>query len=96
MLKDDEIFRTISDIATRALNRQIVVDSSTPLSALAADSLSLIEIVFEIEEQLNVNLPFNANEFAKVGTSEITVGDLVKMVQKSAKNTPSPANIDPA
>ena len=96
MVQEEEIFRTISEIATKTLNRDIVVDASTPLSDLAADSLSLIEIVFEIEERLNVNLPFNANEFAKVGTSEIAVGDLVRMAQDSVSNGVDASNADPA
>lgn len=96
MVQEEEIFRTISEIATKTLNRDIVVDASTPLSDLAADSLSLIEIVFEIEERLNVNLPFNANEFAKVGTREITVGDLVRMAQDSVANGVDAFSADPA
>jgi acyl carrier protein len=92
MLQEEEIFRTVSEIATKALNRDITVDASTPLSELAADSLSLIEIVFEIEERLNVNLPFNANEFAKVGSNEITVGDLVRMARESIANDVNASN----
>lgn len=94
MVHEEEIFRIISEIATKTLNRDIVVNASTPLSDLAADSLSLIEIVFEIEERLNVNLPFNANEFAKIGANEITVGDLVKMAQDSVANDADASNSD--
>jgi acyl carrier protein len=57
---------------------------STPIADLGIDSFSVVEIIYEVEEKLDVEVPFNANEnpFGDMAT----VGDLIdalnKLIQK--------------
>lgn len=56
----------------------------TPIADLGIDSFSVVEIIYEVEEKLDVEVPFNANEnpFGEMAT----VGDLIdalnKLIQK--------------
>lgn len=56
----------------------------TPIADLGIDSFSVVEIIYEVEEKLDVEVPFNANEnpFGDMAT----VGDLIdalnKLIQK--------------
>ncbi|WP_411817597.1 acyl carrier protein [Hyphococcus sp. DH-69] len=60
------------------------LNRDTPIADLGIDSFSVVEIIYEIEEKLNVEVPFNANEnpFGDM----TTVGDLLdaldKLIQK--------------
>jgi len=55
----------------------------TPVSDLGIDSFAVVEIIYEVEEKLNVEVPFNANEnpFGEMKS----VGDLIDALQKLAK-----------
>ena len=52
----------------------------TTIADLGIDSFSIVEIIYEVEEKLGVEVPFNANEnpFGDMNT----VGDLVDALQK--------------
>lgn len=52
----------------------------TPIADLGIDSFSIVEIIYEVEEKLGVEVPFNANEnpFGDMAT----VGDLIDALQK--------------
>lgn len=54
----------------------------TPVADLGIDSFAVIEIIYEVEEKLNVEVPFNANEnpFGEMKS----VGDLVDALEKLA------------
>jgi len=52
----------------------------TPIADLGIDSFSIVEIIYEVEEKLEVEVPFNANENPFGDMS--TVGDLVDALQK--------------
>jgi acyl carrier protein len=57
----------IADRVTRLIAEQAMVDRDvvtpeTTLTELGLDSLALIEVVFGIEEEFDVSVPFNANE----------------------------------
>ena len=47
----------------------------TPIADLGIDSFSIVEIIYEVEEKLGVEVPFNANE-NPFGDMK-TVGDLI-------------------
>ncbi len=47
----------------------------TPVSDLGIDSFAIVEIIYEVEEKLGVEVPFNANE-NPFGDMK-TVGDLI-------------------
>lgn len=52
----------------------------TPIADLGIDSFAVVEIIYEIEEKLKVEVPFNVNEnpFGEMKT----VGDMVDALQK--------------
>ena len=54
----------------------------TPIVDLGIDSFSIVEIIYEIEEKLGIEVPFNANE-NPLGNMK-TVGDLIDAVKKLA------------
>lgn len=54
----------------------------TLITDLGIDSFSIVEIVYEVEEKLGIEVPFNANE-NPLGNMK-TVGDLIDGVKKLA------------
>ncbi|MCB2113306.1 MAG: hypothetical protein KDD85_07125 [Parvularculaceae bacterium] len=54
----------------------------TLVTDLGIDSFSIVEIIYEVEEKLGIEVPFNANENA-LGDMK-TVGDLIDAVKKLA------------
>ena len=52
----------------------------TEINDLGIDSFSIVEIIYEVEEKLGVEVPFNANEnpFGEMKT----VGDLIDALEK--------------
>ncbi|NOX96097.1 MAG: acyl carrier protein [Alphaproteobacteria bacterium] len=59
------------------------VTRATEISDLGIDSFSIVEIIYEVEEKLSVEVPFNANEnpFGEMKT----VGDLIDALQNLIK-----------
>ena len=55
------------------------VTEESNLAALGIELLDLLEIVFEIETQFDIHVPYNANEADKLALA--TVGDVVRTVQ---------------
>ncbi|GJL91544.1 acyl carrier protein [Hyphococcus sp.] len=55
----------------------------TPIADLGIDSFSVVEIIYEVEEKLGVEVPFNANEnpFGEMSS----VGDLIDALNKLIK-----------
>ena len=78
----------MSDVATdvmEIIKRKIRVDKpdismDDNLRELGLESLDALELVFDIEEKFNIEIPVNAND-ANIGGFE-TVGDVVKGVEK--------------
>ncbi len=54
----------------------------TLITDLGIDSFSIVEIIYEVEEKLKIEVPFNANE-NPLGAMK-TVGDLIDAVKKLA------------
>lgn len=54
----------------------------TPVADLGIDSFAVVEIIYEVEEKLGIEVPFNANE-NPLGDMK-TVGDLIDAVKKLA------------
>lgn len=54
----------------------------TLVADLGIDSFSIVEIIYEVEEKLGIEVPFNANDNALAGMK--TVGDLIDAVKKLA------------
>jgi len=49
---------------------------SEPLDNLGLDSMQVVELIFDIEEKFNINIPVNAN----MDIESKTVGDLIQAV----------------
>ena len=59
----DEIEKTIVRIlAQQALIPEIDITLESNLTDLGLDSLSVVEIIFSLEETFDITIPFNANE----------------------------------
>ncbi len=62
-MTDDEIRQQVrAIIAEQAMIDVEQVSSDSTMDDLGLDSLGLVEIVFAIEEQFGVSVPYNANE----------------------------------
>lgn len=57
-----DVARVIAIIAAQAMLDAQSIGADTPLADLALDSLVMVEIVFALEEEFGVTIPFNANE----------------------------------
>jgi acyl carrier protein len=56
---------------------------ATEISSLGLESLDIVEIIFDIEEKLDISLLYNANEASSTdGGSFKTVGEVVDFVIK--------------
>jgi acyl carrier protein len=51
---------------------------SEPLDKLGLDSMQVVELIFDIEEKFDINLPVNAN----MDIESKTVGDLIQAVDQ--------------
>ena len=60
---------------------------SEPLDQLGLDSMQVVELIFDIEEKFDINLPVNAN----MDIQSKTVGDLIQAVDQlvAAKAKPN-------
>jgi acyl carrier protein len=90
------IIDDVRSIIAKSLN--IPLEKLTPdarLDELGAESLDVIEIVFELEEKFDISIPLNANDATRLTSSDTansepankdipfaTVGDVANMVEK--------------
>jgi acyl carrier protein len=89
---DVEVIDDVRSIIAKSL--KIPIERLTPdarLDEMGAESLDVIEIVFDLEEKFNISIPFKADEGTslkipgKDGQEELefsTVGDLAKAVER--------------
>jgi acyl carrier protein len=63
------------------------LELSEPLDKLGLDSMQVVELIFDIEEKFDINLPVNAN----MDIQSKTVGDLIQAVDQlvAAKAKPN-------
>ncbi len=61
-MMDDVSKRVTQIIAEQAMLDPEAINPETTLDDLGLDSLSLVEVVFGIEEAFDISVPFNANE----------------------------------
>ena len=80
----DEIVEMITD---RISATGSALQLSEPLNNLGLDSLKVVELIFDIEEKFDINLPVNAN----MDIESKTVGDLIQAVDQlvAAKAKPN-------
>jgi acyl carrier protein len=71
----DDIIELITD---RTKHNGSTLQLSEPLDNLGLDSLQVVELIFDIEEKFNINIPVNAN----MDIESKTVGDLIQAVDQ--------------
>jgi acyl carrier protein len=69
-------------IKSHAVGLTAPLTRDTPIGDLGIDSFAVVEIIYEVEEKLKIEVPFNANQ--NPFTDMKTVGDLVDAVRKLA------------
>jgi acyl carrier protein len=69
----DDIIEMITD---RTSHTGGTLQLSEPLDNLGLDSMQVVELIFDIEEKFNINIPVNAN----MDIESKTVGDLIQAV----------------
>ncbi len=74
--------RVIAIIAEQAMLEPSDVTLASTLEDLGVDSLGLVESIFAIEEEFDINVPFNANEPTAGDFDISTVGAIAAGVQR--------------
>lgn len=75
-----EIAETIRAIIAKQVNRPPEeITDETNLAAVGLDSLDLLEVIFEIESQFDIDLPYNANNPEELGLT--TVGVVIRKIE---------------
>ena len=62
---DDIEKRVVGILAQQAMIPETDITLTSNLSDLGLDSLSVVEIIFSLEEMFDITIPFNANEPTK-------------------------------
>ncbi len=70
----------IEIIGNHAVGATGPITRDTAINDLGIDSFAIVEIIYDVEEKLNVEIPFNANENPLEGAS--TVGELIDIVKR--------------
>jgi len=68
----------IEMITNRTSHTGSTLQLSEPLDNLGLDSMQVVELIFDIEEKFNINIPVNAN----MDIESKTVADLVQAVDQ--------------
>ena len=72
-------------VAEQAGVETAAVNSSTSLEELGIDSLGIVESIFCIEEEFNIQLPFNANDPNSTELDFSTLGTIIGAVEGIVK-----------
>lgn len=76
-MSEDITQKVINIIAEQAMLDTSDVKLDSAPDDLGVDSLALVEIVFAIEEEFDVSVPFNAND---PGSSDFDISSVAKIV----------------
>ena len=82
--------KIIKILATQAQLDFSEVDTDSTLDSLGIDSVAVVEIIFAIEEEFDIVIPYNANDtssfnldFSKVNSIVQLVMDIIEIGKKS-------------
>ena len=77
-MSEKEIFQKLKTIVVDQLgvNEENVTMEATFVDDLAADSLDIVELIMNIEEEFDLEIP--DNDTAKI----VTIGDVVKYIEE--------------
>ncbi len=72
--------------------KEAKVDASTltrdtRFSDLEVDSLDVVEVIFQIEEEFDISIPYNANDTSADGIALNTLGEVVDLVDMLVNKT---------
>ena len=84
-MSDEQIRQRVIDIVCEhlAVNKDQVTDSTSFIEDIGADSLDIVELVMELEEEFDIQIPDDQAEKIK------TVGEAVEFIKVAVKNKPS-------
>lgn len=71
----------IAIIARRTRGHQSTIELTDRLEDLGLESLDSVEMVFDLEEKFDINIPYNANT-NHPRTEFETVGDVLAVIQR--------------
>ncbi len=74
--------RVIRIIAEQAMLEPDDITMEQSLADLAVDSMGLVEAIFSIEEEFDIQVPFNANEPEKSEFDITSVASIIAAVEK--------------
>ena len=69
-------------IAEQTVNEIDDVKMESSLDELGLDSLKVVDIIFELEEEFDISIPFNFNDPAGSEFQMNSIGDVVQSVEK--------------
>ena len=69
-------------IAEQTVNDIDDVKLESSLDELGLDSLKIVDIIFELEEEFDISIPFNFNDPAGSEFRMSSIGDVVQSVEK--------------
>ena len=77
-MSNEEIFEKLKNIIVEqfGVNQEVVKEEATFVDDLEADSLDIVELIMNIEEEFNMEIPDEETE--KI----VTVGDVVKYIKE--------------
>ena len=65
------------------------VDSESTLDSLGIDSVAVVEIIFAIEEEFDITIPYNANESSLYNLDFSKVDSIIRLVIEVIKQKKS-------
>jgi len=65
--------------------RERTLNLDVPLDELGVDSFAMVEMIFDLEEKFDIQIPYNSNDTA---LRLETVGDVVRAIQKLVDERP--------
>ena len=74
--------RTVAILAEQAVLEPGDVETDQTLEDLGIDSLGLVECIFAIEEEFDIQVPFNANEPEKSEFDISSVASIISAVEQ--------------
>ena len=81
-MSDEQIRQRVIDIVCEhlAVNKDQVTDSTSFIEDIGADSLDIVELVMELEEEFDIQIPDDQAEKIK------TVGEAVEFIKVAVRN----------
>ena len=83
-MTDEQIRQRVVDIVCEqlAVNKDSITDATSFIEDIGADSLDIVELVMELEEEFDIQIPDDQAEKIK------TVGEAIDFIEIATKNKP--------